>query len=76
MSSPRTAALPLSPALGGAFGALTGCLGGGMIWTTAASPGLPTALVIVSAVVVSTSVGWFGAERLLRLAAGVGGPRE
>ena len=74
LSAPRAAALSLSPPVGGLFGALTGCLGGGMVWTTTASPSLPTALTLVSAVVVLASVGWFGTEHLVRASAGEAWP--
>ena len=55
------------PRLGALFGALTGGLGGGMVWTTSTTPTLPTALTIATAVVVLAAIGWFGTERVLAL---------
>lgn len=68
MSTPHSRSVPLSPSMGGLFGALTGCLGGGMVWSTVPSQSLPTALTIAAAVVVLAAVGWFGTERLMRAA--------
>lgn len=68
MPAPRPTSSAQLPRLGALFGALTGLLGGGMIWTTADAPALPTALTIASGIVVLAAVGWFGTERVMDLA--------
>jgi hypothetical protein len=47
-----------------------------MVWTTSASPSLPTALTIATAVVVLAAIGWFGTERVLALTSNLEGAAE
>ena len=76
MPDPQAASAAPLPRFGALFGALTGGLGGGMVWTTSASPSLPTALTIATAVVVLAAIGWFGTERVLALTSNLEGAAE
>ena len=57
--------------VGAAFGALTGCLGAGMVWATRVEPGLEAGGGVVVAVVTGAAIGWFGAECLGALTKGL-----
>ncbi len=58
--------------VGAAFGALTGCLGAGMIWATRAETGLEAGGGVVVAVLIGAAIGWFGTECLVVLTDGLG----
>jgi len=70
-SGPRT-----STRIGAAFGALTGCLGASMIWTTRVEPGIGAGGGVLLAVVVGAAIGWFGTECLVALTQGIDGASE
>lgn len=76
MPDPHVASAAQLPRLGALLGVLTGGLGGGMVWTTSATPTLPTALTIATAVVSLAALGWFGTERVLALTSHLEGAAE
>ncbi|MGH1341874.1 MAG: hypothetical protein ACRBN8_10005 [Nannocystales bacterium] len=55
-------------AVGAAFGALTVCLGGAMLWSTSHAPGVGTAGGVLAMLVVGAAIGWLGTERIVAVA--------
>ncbi len=64
------------PRIGGVFGALTGCLGGSMVWASRVDPNIATAADVFVAALVCAAIGWFGTERIIALTAGLRGVSE